>query len=154
MLKSNYLGLAIASRICFAAAPAIAFLGVNPAQSLARAPDFFCYMQTADGHWVNLEQLCTPTIQPKSNAIADPKVVVSSADYDGQRLQGTLTNQTGQAVSKVTINYTIVDQRGKEIDSGMITQRAALAPGASFAFEQVSRHPGATVQIASIDWSH
>jgi hypothetical protein len=146
MLKFNYLGLAIASTI--------ALISVNPAQSLETAPDFFCYMQTADGEWINLEQLCAPTIQPKSTAIADPKIVVSSANYDGERLRGTLTNQTGQAVNKVTINYTIIDQGGKEIDSGMITQRVPLAPGASFAFEQVSQHSGATVQIASIDWSH
>lgn len=146
MLKSNSLGLAIASTL--------ALLGVHPAWSLTTTPDFFCYMQTADGQWVNLEQLCAPTIQPQSSAIADPKIVVSSANYDGQRLQGTLTNQTGQAVSQVTINYTIIDQGGKEVDSGMITHRAALAPGASLAFEQISQHPGATVQIASIDWSH
>ena len=154
MLKSNYLGLTIASAICFAAAPAIALLGVTPTRSLAITPEPFCYMQMPDGQLVNLEQLCAPTIQSKSTAIANPQMVVSSANYDGQRLRGTLTNQTGQRVNKVSINYTIVEQGGKEIDSGIITQRATVAPGASVTFEQVSQHPGATVQIASIDWSH
>jgi hypothetical protein len=130
----------------------IALLPMTPAWSLSAPTDGPCYMQTASGQLISLDQLCKSEL-PKSTAAANPKMVVDRVDYDGQRLEGVVTNQTGEAVSKVTINYTLVDAQGKELDSGMITQRVALAPGESLPFAQTSSYPGATVQISAIDWT-
>jgi hypothetical protein len=140
-------------RICLAFTSTIVLLPALPAWSLPASPDALCFMQTATGQLINLDRLCTPTTEPQISPSANPRIAVSRVNFDGQKLQGLLTNQTGQTVRKVAINYTIVDRRGKELDAGMITQRTPIAPGASIAFERASSHPGATVRINAIDWT-
>ncbi len=135
-----------------ALASALALLSTNPAWSGSVPTDSLCYMQTANGQLISLDRLCTPVL-PKSTAVANPRMVVDQVDYDGQQLQGVVTNQTGEPVSQVTINYMLVDAHGKELDAGMITQRVAIAPGDSLPFERVSPNPGATVRIEAIDWT-
>jgi hypothetical protein len=78
--------------------------------------------------------------------------VVSRVTYDGQRIQGTVINQTGQPVKRVAINYTVVTPDGKQLDAGVINRRVPLAPGAAVAFDQASLHPGGMIKIAAIDW--
>ncbi len=142
MLKSCGLSLTLA----------IALLPAVPAWSQSAPTDSLCYMRTASGQVISLDRLC-PVELPKSPTVAHPKMVVDRVDYDGQQLQGMVTNQTGETVNKVTINYLLVDAQGKELDSGLITQRVALAPGDSLPFAQVSAYPGATVRISAIDWT-
>ena len=135
-----------------ALANTIVLLLTTPAWSRTVPTDSLCYMQTANGQLISLDRLCTPVL-PRSTAVANPHMVVDRVNYDGQQLQGVVTNQTGEPVSKVTINYTLVDAHGKELDAGLITQRVALAPGDSLPFERVSPHLGATVRIEAIDWT-
>ena len=130
----------------------IALLPTTLAWSRSVTTEGICYLQKTDGQVINLDRLCASE-SPKSLAVSHSKMVVDRVDYDGQRLTGIVTNQTGESVSKVTINYILVDAQGKELDAGMITQRVALAPGDALPFEQTNSHAGATVQISAVDWS-
>jgi hypothetical protein len=120
--------------------------------TLAAVPDAVCYWQTRN-QVINLDRLCTPAVVSPPTAVSDPRMVMSRVTYDGQRIQGTVINQTGQRVKRVAINYAVVAPDGKQLDAGVITQRVPLAPGAAVAFDQASLHPGGMIKIAAIDWS-
>lgn len=112
-------------------------------------------MQTADGSTLNLNALCAKPTPSPSTPNANAKVAVSNLSYDGNFLTGTVTNQTGQTVNSATVDYQVLDNQGKEIDSGFIkVQGLPIPPGGSAPFHKTLAHPGAKVQTISVDWQY
>lgn len=142
------------------AALAIALMPVLPKSALAypavSSPEsVFCYMQTSDGRILNLNTLCVNAqgTQKPQTAALNGKVVVGAIDYDGNVLMGQAINQTGRSVKGITINYAVVDKEGKEVDFGSVQAQVPIIPaGGSAAFRDTNSHPGATVNIVSVDW--
>lgn len=128
-----------------------------PAVSNAEISSLLCYFQTIDGRILNLTSLCGNS-NPNSNVKVngEPNIAVTSLNYNGNLLVGQVTNQTGQPVSAVTVNYSVLDSQGKEIDAGWLKTKTAspLAPGESSTLQQVSASPGATVKVTSVDWQY
>ena len=125
----------------------------SPTDSLA------CYMQTADGRTVNLGDLCkqnTPSINPQKLSAVDAEAArmpISSVKYDGNLLEGRVTNQTGDTVQNIKVNYEVRDRKGNLIDNGFIlAQPATVPPGASASFSGVTAK-GTKVQPTFVEWS-
>jgi hypothetical protein len=56
---------------------------------------------------------------------------ISSVKYDGNLLEGRVTNQTGDTVQNIKVNYEVRDRKGNLIDNGFIlAQPATVPPGA------------------------
>lgn len=118
-----------------------------------------CYMQTSDGTTLDLAALCPKPVSNSASSAqtvqSDLKVTVNRLNYDGHSLSGQMTNQTGESVKSVTVNYEIVDSQGGQVDAGSVqSQASAIPPGASVSFIKDSNHPGATAQITSVDWEY
>lgn len=153
MLKLFRLTAPFASALAFIPLVANSYPAVpNPEVS-----SLLCYLQTTDGRIFNLTSLCGKS-HPNSNVKVnrEPNIAVSSLSYNGNLLVGQVTNQTGQPVSAVSVNYSVLDTQGKEIDAGWLQTKTAspLAPGESSTLQQVSASPGATVKVTSVDWQY
>jgi hypothetical protein len=118
-----------------------------------------CYMQTADGQTVNLTALCiqkpVPSVSPPRLSAADSeaaKMPISGVRYDGNFFTGQVTNQTGDTVQDVKVNYEVRDRQGNVIDNGFISvQPSTLPPGRSASFSGMTMK-GATVQPTFVEW--
>jgi hypothetical protein len=138
---------------------AIAFLPILTEQAIAYpivAADLpLCYMQTNRGKTLNLSALCNQSDQVSSVSSSDFNVVASAVNYDGNQITGQVTNQSDQVAKRITVNYEIQDEQGKEIDAGFVkSDTTPIAPGQSIPFQATSSHPGAKVQIISVDWDY
>ena len=166
MLKSWYL-TAIVFSMLLSFFPEIGLgyprLADAKSQVVAQSRDdsFACYIQTSDGTTVNLTALCgaqsTSTVSPARVSGADAeagKMPISSVRYDGNFLSGRVTNQTGDTVQGVKVNYEVRDRKGNLIDNGFIdAQPSILSPGESASFSGMTLK-GAKVQPTFVDWSN
>jgi hypothetical protein len=120
-----------------------------------------CYMQTADGQTVDLTTLCgqqsLPTVSPprlSAAASETTKMPISDVRYDGNILSGQITNQTGDTVQNVKVNYEVRDRQGNTIDNGFISaQPSTIPPGGSASFSGMTVK-GATVQPTFVEWGN
>ena len=119
-----------------------------------------CFMQTRDGRTVNLTALCgsqsVPAVSPPKLSAADSeaaKMPLSSVGYDGNSLSGQVTNQTGDTVRNVRVNYEVLDSQGNLIDNGVIYARpSTIPPGGSASFSGITVK-GAKVRPTFVEWS-
>ncbi|KAM3093163.1 FxLYD domain-containing protein [Phormidesmis sp. 146-35] len=139
---------------------AIALLPILTEQAIANpialsADPPLCYMQTSGGKMLNLSALCSQSDQVSNLRSSSFNMVASAVNYDGNLITGQVTNQSDQVAKSITVNYEIQDEQGKEIDAGFVkSDTTAIAPGQSIPFQTTSNHPGAKVQIISIDWDY
>lgn len=120
--------------------------------ALSTSLESFCFMQSPTGQWVNLDRLCNPTSPASSTMEEAAKMQVRRLSYNGENLQGEVVNQTGHLVKRFTINYTIVDRNGKEINTSFITQQGSFQPGTTLPFTTTRSMPGASAKITSVEW--
>ncbi len=119
-----------------------------------------CFMQTTDERTVNLTALCgaqsIPVATPSKLSEADSeaaKMPLSGVGYDGKSLSGQVTNQTGDTLQNVKVNYEVLDSRGNVIDNGFIyAQPSTIPPGGAASFSGITVK-GAKVQPTFVDWS-
>ncbi len=116
-----------------------------------------CYMQTLDGGIVNLAALCTKPDTSSSPKVVEsnPQIAINNLKQNGNLLTGQLTNETGQAVKSVTVDYEVLDNQGHLIDSGSVkSQGSPIPPGGSVSFQDKLNSPGAEVRATFVDWKY
>lgn len=128
------------------------------AQSTDNSP--VCYMQTPDGNTVDLRALCgeesTSTVTPKASAVESEatKMPITEVRYEGSSLSGRITNQTGNTVQGVKVNYEVRDRKGNAIDNGFIyAQPSTIPPGGSASFSGKTEQ-GAKVEPTFVEWGN
>ncbi|MBW4522864.1 MAG: FxLYD domain-containing protein [Scytolyngbya sp. HA4215-MV1] len=113
-----------------------------------------CYMQTTDGRILDLTALCThPPVSHSAKPTKNADVLLNRMTYDGRLVSGQLTNRTDELVKQATITYQLLDNQGNPVDTGIIKSQP-IAPGGTVSFQQTNLHPGAHVQVLSIDWAY
>ncbi|MFB2837750.1 hypothetical protein [Floridanema evergladense] len=91
---------------------------------------------------------------------AKPKVVVNNitietdSDSEIARIRGSVTNQTGNTVSFVKVNYVVISGNNRKGDFTFVRSPSRLNPGQQGFFEDTMRdiNPGASVEVNSIEW--
>jgi hypothetical protein len=128
------------------------------AQSTDNSP--VCYMQTPDGNTVDLRALCgqgsTPSVTPRPSAVESEatKMAITEVRYEGNSLSGRVTNQTGNTVQGVKVNYEVRDRKGNAIDNGFIyAQPSTIPPGGSASFSGKTEQ-GAKVEPTFVEWGN
>lgn len=116
-----------------------------------------CYMQTSDGGILDLAALCTkPDSSSSPKAVeSNPQIAINNLKQNGNLLTGQLTNQTGQAVKSVTVNYDVFDNQGHLIDSRAVkSQGSPIPPGGSVSFQDKINSSGAEIRATFVDWKY
>jgi hypothetical protein len=96
-----------------------------------------------------------PAQEVESALSADPQLVVQDAYYSNGLLSGQLTNNTGQPIKNVKVNYEILDAEGNIIDGGFVAANVPpIAPGESMSFRGAMLAEGSKVRVTFAEWSN
>lgn len=113
-----------------------------------------CYMQTADGRTLNLENLCRQQSLPIVST-NNKRVQITAVNYDGKLLTGQVTNFTKNPIKSVKVNYEVLDSNGNTIDTGYVdVQSANIPPGGIASFQGNINYPGAKVATTFATWDN
>jgi hypothetical protein len=135
-------------------APAIALSGpvlISRKSAEPRVVDVpFCYMTTAGGQLLNLNQICEGTSTSKQ--IVKEDVVVTDLKFTGNRVTGRVKNNTNRPVTAVVINYAIASSDLEQSDAGaVLLEQSTLQPQQEGTFRADLPNPG-QVKVTSVDW--
>jgi hypothetical protein len=107
-----------------------------------------CYLRTPRQQMVDLTRLCNRNALP-----GKPQVTVLSVQRVGDRVMGSVRNDTGKPVRYAIVNYTITTQTSPpaEVSRFVYVTPEVLAPGQIATFEETLNELG-NVRIISVEW--
>lgn len=105
-----------------------------------------CYMQTADGRTLNLDNLCINQLSDQS------QILIGDLKYDGATLSGSVINKTNKTLYLARVNYEVLGKDGSVIESGTAyTEPSTLSPSQTATF-QTSTSRNGSVRTTSVQW--
>ncbi|NJR52581.1 MAG: hypothetical protein HC780_26430 [Leptolyngbyaceae cyanobacterium CSU_1_3] len=107
-----------------------------------------CYLRTPRQQMVDLTRLCDKNALPSK-----PQVTVLSAQRVGDRVIGSVRNDTGKPVRYAIVNYTIATQSSPpaEVSRFAYVTPEVLAPGQIATFEETLNELG-NIRVISVEW--
>lgn len=109
---------------------------------------------------LDFDGVAVANVEKRAAEAAKPKVFVNTisieidSDSEIARIRGSVTNQTGNIVSFVKVNYVVISGNEREGGFTFVRSPGALNPGQQGFFEGMMRgiNPGARVEVNSVEW--
>jgi hypothetical protein len=109
---------------------------------------------------LDFDGVAVANVEQRRVEAAKPKVVVngitieSDSDSEFSTIKGNVTNQTGNIVSFVKVNYVVISGNQREGGFTFVRSPSRLNPGQQGFFEAMMQgiSPGARVEVNSVEW--
>jgi len=109
---------------------------------------------------LDFDGVAVANVEKRTAEAAIPKVFVnnitieSDSDSEFSTIKGSVTNQTGNIVSFVKVNYVVISGNNRNGDFTFVLSPRTLNPGQQGFFEDTMRgiNPGARVEVNSVEW--
>ncbi len=109
---------------------------------------------------LDFDGVAVANVEKRAAEAAIPKIFVnnitieSDSDSKFSRIKGSVTNQTGNIVSFVKVNYVVISGNNRKGDFTYVRSPSRLNPGQQGFFEDMMEDidPGAKVEVNSVEW--
>lgn len=117
-----------------------------------------CYMETAEGRTIDLNDLCpknsAPSRRRRCRAMPNSNnILIRNVRNNGNLLTGEVINQSCESVSDVKVNYHVLDNFGNPLDIGYIPVEPSTIQPRSTATFRGSVASGENVETTFVEWA-